>query len=149
MIDPKTIDKNAIIETETDKIYHLLDDKYNENFDFIERDENSIRLTFEFKGYDYENIEIKPIIINDYGVLKYDITIETYSSDNEVETPEAIMQHENYTTPPTEKKLNQIDKKAENELTIWNNSKSIILRGNSHRLITVEIKCVQGIVIPK
>lgn len=86
-------------------------------------------------AYSYEDITIEPIIINDYGLTKYIISVESYDMDDELELNDMFYCRE---MEISEKKLGQIEIKTLKARTKYLEAKPMVLTAFSNKMITVE-----------
>ena len=131
------IDKALNLSNELTNIRHLLLNMGETYFgpDYYCQ-ENKEFITLEYSdSYSYEKITLTPIIINEYGVIKYTIMVESYEMENELELGDMYYCNE---TQISESKLRQIEKKTNKARDKYLKTPFNILKAWSEKLITIE-----------
>lgn len=147
---------DQLIAEEIDNLHKVMDNILDEKIISLEEydyhgNERDLELIHEFDGEYFESITIHPEFINEYGTPQYIVTIDYYNQDCEVETPEAIIQDESYGyKPPTQKKLDSIEAKAQRDLeNHTKNGYKLELHGSNENLrvepIILERTCYNNI----
>lgn len=135
------INKTEIMDKEYEKIFDLCKSFFDngilsDNYILNEfRDKGYIELEYNFDSYGYEKITITPIILNDFGVIKYEITIEAYNSNNELETINYYYCNE---IPFTEKRGLELENKAFKNINKYVSRKPFSMVAFGHKIITIE-----------
>jgi hypothetical protein len=98
--------------------------------------ENKEFITLEYSdSYSYEKITLTPIIINEYGVIKYTIMVESYEMEDELELNNYFYCNE---IRISESKLRQIEKKTDRTRDKYLKAPFNILKSHPEKMITVE-----------
>ena len=117
--------KNFIYDIEVKKLETYLSENIKDiKTEFLELNDSgpfSFDLTHEYDPDNgYERIQITPNLINEYGVIEYLISMEIFGESDELPYPDSIIQDEIYNfNPPTEKKLNQIERNSNKKGSKW------------------------------
>lgn len=131
------IDKNDLLNAEILKLDNLLHemDLYSDHINLIDHPAHIISLEY-LDAYNYEKITIEPLIFNEYNVIKYIISVESYDLDNnEIQLNDYFYCKE---IQISESKLNRIEKAENKKIIKWCESKPITLNAWPEKLITIE-----------
>jgi hypothetical protein len=132
MIDKALILNNAIIDL--DKLITNMEfDK--DDWEYSINDKDYIISLNYMDAYNYEDITLEPICINEYGLMKYIISIESYDMDNELELGDTYYCMEKEIS---ESKLRQIENRTEKARSKYLESRPTTLTVWSNKMITVE-----------
>jgi len=131
------IDKELMLANQLINLNHLLLNMGETYFgpDYTLK-ENGEYITLEYlDAYTYEKITLEPVIFNDYGLIKYIISVDSYDIDQELELSDMFYCRE---IRISESKLKQIENKTRKMAEKYRSVKPEIFKAWPERLITVE-----------